>query len=87
MKPTCVLDFYVHQSCQRNGIGRVLDFFIQDIFDYFLKHENKSPDKLAYDRPSEKLIGFLRKHFGLNKFIPQNNNYVVFNDYFDNSYR
>jgi hypothetical protein len=62
-------------------------FFIQDIFDYFLKHENKSPDKLAYDRPSEKLIGFLRKHFGLNKFIPQNNNYVVFNDYFDNSYR
>ena len=54
---------------------------------HFLKHENKSPDRLAYDRPSEKLLGFLRKHFGLAKYIPQNNNYVIFNAYFDGSYR
>jgi alpha-tubulin N-acetyltransferase 1 len=23
IKPLCVLDFYVHESCQRNGIGKV----------------------------------------------------------------
>jgi hypothetical protein len=23
MRPTCVLDFYVHESCQRSGIGKV----------------------------------------------------------------
>jgi alpha-tubulin N-acetyltransferase 1 len=24
IKPMCVLDFYVHESVQRNGIGKVL---------------------------------------------------------------
>ena len=24
IKPLCVLDFYVHESVQRNGIGKVL---------------------------------------------------------------
>jgi alpha-tubulin N-acetyltransferase 1 len=24
MKPTCVLDFYVHESCQRSGVGKVI---------------------------------------------------------------
>lgn len=23
LKPTCVLDFYVHESCQRSGVGKV----------------------------------------------------------------
>jgi alpha-tubulin N-acetyltransferase 1 len=43
----------------------------------------KIPEKLAYDRPSEKLTGFLKKHYGLAKFIPQNNNYVIFDKYFN----
>ena len=46
-----------------------------------LKCEGSRPEKLAYDRPSEKLIGFLRKHFGLAKYVPQNNNFVVFDAY------
>ena len=41
------------------------------------------PAKFAYDRPSPKLIGFLSKHYGLKGFVPQNNNYVVFNQYWD----
>ena len=72
----CVLDFYVHESTQRRGIGKQL-------FDYMLKFEKKTPTELAYDRPSEKLISFLNKYFGLNDFIPQNNNYVVFDEFFD----
>ena len=46
-----------------------------------LKYEGVRPEKLAYDKPSEKLSGFLRKHFGLAKFVPQNNNFVVFDAY------
>jgi alpha-tubulin N-acetyltransferase 1 len=48
-----------------------------------LTHEKAKPEKLAYDRPSEKLLGFLAKHYGLKRFTPQNNNYVVFASYFD----
>ena len=72
----CVLDFYVHESTQRRGIGKQL-------FDYMLKFEKKIPTELAYDRPSDKLLSFLNKYFGLNNYIPQNNNYVVFYEFFD----
>jgi len=49
-----------------------------------LKFENVKPSNLAYDRPSPKLIGFLKKHYSLIDFTPQNNNFVVFHDYFKN---
>eukprot|EP00931_Biecheleriopsis_adriatica_P051598 TRINITY_DN29948_c0_g1_i1.p1 TRINITY_DN29948_c0_g1~~TRINITY_DN29948_c0_g1_i1.p1 ORF type:complete len:398 (+),score=50.07 TRINITY_DN29948_c0_g1_i1:97-1290(+) len=75
INPVCALDFYVHESCQRNGYGRL-------IFDAMLREERLVPSQLAYDRPSPKLIGFLAKHFGLTQYRPQNNNYVVFDDYF-----
>lgn len=63
IKPLCVLDFYVHENVQRGGHGRAL-------FDYMLSVYNTSPEKLAYDRPSEKLLGFNAKHFGLKKYVP-----------------
>ena len=47
-----------------------------------LKFENIDPKLLAYDRPSNKLIGFLRKHYQLVSYVMQNNNFVVFNEYF-----
>ena len=71
----CVLDFYVHESTQRKGIGKQL-------FDFMLNFEKKDPRELAYDRPSPKLLNFLKKYFGLNDFIKQNNNYVVFDEFF-----
>ena len=75
--PMCVFDFYVHESVQRGGHGKSL-------FEKMLYHEgNVNPAKLAYDRPSSKLIGFLSKHYGLKAYVPQNNNYVVFNQYWD----
>lgn len=27
LKPLCVLDFYVHESVQRGGVGKVTSFF------------------------------------------------------------
>jgi len=48
-----------------------------------LETENSRPELLGYDRPSPKLFGFLNKHYQLKKFIPQNNNYVIFAEYFE----
>ena len=75
MRPLCVLDFYVHEKCQRMGIGRCL-------FEFMLTHRSSEPRLLAYDAPSAKLLGFLKKHYSLKAFLPQNCNYVVFDDYF-----
>lgn len=78
MKPLCVLDFYVDHKVQRGGYGKQL-------FDAMLECEKQPPAKLAYDRPSPKLIGFMAKHFGLKSFVPQSNNFVVFDEYFKTS--
>jgi GNAT superfamily N-acetyltransferase len=75
MEPRCVLDFYVHETAQRRGIGALL-------FAFFLRDENKHPARLAYDRPSEKFLAFLAKHHGLVKYQNQTNNFVVFDAYF-----
>ena len=70
----CLLDFYVHEASQRRGQGRRL-------FEEMLRREG-GPDlqayKLAYDKPSIKLMGFLAKHYSLRDHMPQNNNFVVF---------
>jgi alpha-tubulin N-acetyltransferase 1 len=50
-----------------------------------LEKEAIRPDKLGYDRPSEKLLAFLAKHYGLKRYVPQNNNYVVYNAFFESS--
>ena len=47
-----------------------------------LKREGVEPCKLAYDRPSIKLKSFLAKYFNLTNFVNQNNNFVVYDDYF-----
>ncbi|XP_069691938.1 alpha-tubulin N-acetyltransferase 1-like isoform X2 [Periplaneta americana] len=75
MQPLCVLDFYVHESKQRMGCGKTL-------YEYMLREENTSPQYLAIDRPSEKFLGFLYKHYGLQKILPQTNNFVVFEGFF-----
>ena len=64
MTPMCVLDFYVTETRQRTGCGKKL-------FETFLRRENVDPKYLAIDRPSEKLISFLRKHYNLANIIPQ----------------
>jgi len=79
IEPLCVLDFYVHESYQRSGVGKML-------FEVMLEAEHAVPHKMGYDRPSPKLLGFLRKHYGLSNYIPQANNFVVYNVYFDPHY-
>merc|ERR1719277_466256 len=47
-----------------------------------LKAEGVSAERMAYDRPSQKFLAFLQKHFGLSKYTPQSNHFVVFDRYF-----
>ncbi|XP_077180746.1 alpha-tubulin N-acetyltransferase 1 isoform X5 [Paroedura picta] len=78
VEPLCVLDFYIHESLQRHGYGK-------ELFHYMLQRERVEPHQLAVDRPSEKLLCFLRKHYGLCDTVPQVNNFVIFQGFF--SYR
>jgi len=75
MFPMCILDFYIHESRQRKGAGKFL-------FEHMLVVENLPVHHFAIDRPSDKLIFFLRKHYGLTKIMPQVNNFVVFDGFF-----
>lgn len=71
----CVLDFYIHESRQRAGLGKTL-------YDHMLEYENFAPEDLAIDRPSEKLMSFLKKHYELTQKIPQMNNFVIYEGFF-----
>ncbi|KAK7862401.1 hypothetical protein R5R35_008092 [Gryllus longicercus] len=77
MEPLCVLDFYIHESMQRMGCGKLL-------YEFMLQEEHIGPEQLAIDRPSEKFLAFLHKHYNLSKIIPQANNYVIFEEFFSN---
>lgn len=75
INPLCVLDFYTYETCQRKGYGKIM-------FTEMLLKENIEPRKLGIDRPSSKFLNFLQKYYGLKDYVPQNNNFVVFKDYF-----
>lgn len=40
--------------------------------------------QLAIDRPSNKMLKFIEKHYSLKKMIDQGNNFVIFEEFFDN---
>jgi alpha-tubulin N-acetyltransferase 1 len=48
---------------QRGGHG-------MDLFSRMLQIEGVEPRKLAYDRPSPKMRGFLSKYYGLKNYVP-----------------
>jgi len=75
MMPQCVLDFYVAEHRQRSGYGIKLFQFMQ-------REEAADPRYLAIDRPSNKLVSFFKRHYGLVNTIPQVNNYVIFSGFF-----
>lgn len=47
-----------------------------------LAYENLVPAQLAIDRPNEKLLAFLRKHYALTEKVPQANNFVINDGFF-----
>uniref|UniRef100_A0A0N5ABR5 Alpha-tubulin N-acetyltransferase n=1 Tax=Syphacia muris TaxID=451379 RepID=A0A0N5ABR5_9BILA len=75
VKPLCALDFYVHEKHQRKGFGRQL-------FDFMLNSEQCSAEKVAIDKPSEALLQFMCKSYGLNNPLWQMNSFVVYPGFF-----
>jgi hypothetical protein len=55
------------------------------VLQHMLAAEQLCPEQLAYDRPSPKLLSFVRKHYGLSSYVPQSNNFVVFEQHFQHS--
>jgi len=57
LQPLCVLDFYVHESCQRRGYGRKLfEFMLQvpSAFQHALVHlKGYRPFPCAHSKPEE----------------------------------
>ncbi|CAH8867373.1 unnamed protein product [Trichobilharzia szidati] len=74
--PLCVLDFYIHESYQRQGCGKKL-------FDFMLQTEGIKPSSLAIDLPSKKMIQFLHKHYHLINPIYSPNNFVIYSEFFN----
>lgn len=70
-----ILDFYVHESHQRRGLGKRL-------FEYMLADQGWSVGKCAVDRPSAMMRSFLAKHYQLVHTVPQANKFVLYKDFF-----
>lgn len=64
------LDFYTHETVQRQRIGTRL-FHAMEL------HTRISAQGWAFDRPSPKLLSFLLKVYNLQGFKPQSNNFLM----------
>jgi alpha-tubulin N-acetyltransferase 1 len=73
--PVCLLDFYVDEAVQRGGIGIAL------FREMMAAAGTSDPRVIAYDRPSPKLLAFLRKHFGLVSPDLQPNRYAIYDGF------
>ncbi len=68
----CVLDFFV--LTQRTGIGTAL-------FQEMLRQQQVDPSQLAFDRPSEKMLNFLKSQFSLATPVYHHNHFVTFSGF------
>eukprot|EP00474_Spongospora_subterranea_P001065 CRZ01523.1 hypothetical protein [Spongospora subterranea] len=76
VEPYCCLDFYVHESLRRQGVG-------QRLFHEMLNQEKlASPGQMAFDKPSSNAFSFLAGCFNLHQTIEQSNNFVIFSEFF-----
>ena len=73
--PLCLLDFYVDEAMQRSGIGLALFRQMMAVAGV------PDPRAIAYDRPSPKLVAFLRKHFSLVSPDLQPNRYAIYDGF------
>jgi len=71
-KPEILIkDFFVYETVQRTGVGH-------SIFEYMLDMEEIQPAQLLFKNPTEPMLSFLEKHYGLASPIPAYKDYVKF---------
>ena len=80
MQPICLLDFFTFQTEQRKGYGRKM-------IDRVLRDLNLQMQQIPIDRPSALCLSFMKKHFGLSEYVPQNNKYVVFDQFWRSEFQ
>lgn len=78
--PCCILDFYILESKQRMGIG----FMLLEQVLQVEKQRVSAFDQCVYDRPSPKLLGFLKKNYKAIKENLQPNKFMIFDRFIDN---
>ena len=87
-RPVCIMDFFVYDHCQRQGFGRALfDFMLMVCTNssctMFLQNQGIAAGQLAFDKPSQSLLNFLEKHYGMFDPVWQATNYAVYPEFFD----
>lgn len=75
-KLLCLLDFFTHPDCQRKGYGRKM-------IDKMLADQHLEMKQIPIDRPSALCLSFMKKHFGLSEYMPQSNQFVVFDQFWE----
>ena len=70
----CLLDFFTYPSEQRKGYGRRM-------IDRMLADKGLDMQQVPIDRPSSLCLAFMKRHFGLKDYLPQSNNFVVFDQF------
>ena len=83
--PVCLLDFYVDDSMQRNGLGIALFRQMLNTLSTDSSLSSMSspitPKDIAYDRPSPKLIAFMRKHYDMINPDLQPNRFAIYDGF------
>ncbi|XP_019685731.1 alpha-tubulin N-acetyltransferase 1 isoform X3 [Felis catus] len=82
-------------SARPAGKGAIIGFlkvgykklFVLDDREAHNEKERVEPHQLAIDRPSQKLLKFLNKHYNLETTVPQVNNFVIFEGFFAHQHR
>lgn len=72
-----LFDFYVPENRQRMGWGKYL-------YDSMLLKRDIDPVQVAFDQPTNPLLNFLDKHYGMKDPVKQNTNFVVYDGFFPN---
>ncbi|OWK13517.1 ATAT1 [Cervus elaphus hippelaphus] len=74
-------------SARPAGKGAIVGFLKVGYKKLFVLKERVEPHQLAIDRPSQKLLKFLNKHYNLETTVPQVNNFVIFEGFFAHQHR
>lgn len=74
----CLLDFFTYPSCQRKGYGKKM-------IEKMLIEQHKEMKDIPIDRPSALCLSFMKRHFGLSNYLPQTNNFVVFDQFWESN--
>jgi alpha-tubulin N-acetyltransferase 1 len=55
----------------------------KEIFDFMLNYKKINPGELAYDRPTLRFLAFLKRNYGLENYIQQENNFTIYDEFFE----